>query len=76
MWWFYSEWSWASFGLTLGLSLIYRYAMSRELVAWRASIVGAPRRPQPVASWLCAFYVQQIATSASPTARSRPWSSS
>jgi len=39
----------ASFGLTLGLSLIYRYAMSRELVAWRASIVGAPRRgPQPV----------------------------
>jgi membrane protein len=63
MWWFYSEWGWASFGLTLGLSLIYRYAMSREPVAWRASTVGgaAAAALSLFASWLCAFYVQQIA---------------
>ncbi|MDB5430263.1 MAG: ribonuclease [Caulobacter sp.] len=61
--WFYSEWAWASFGLTLGLSLVYRFAMSREPVAWRASIVGGAAAAvlSLVASWLCAFYVQQIA---------------
>ena len=63
LWWFYSEWFWASFGLTLGMSLIYRYAMSREPVAWRASIVGGAMSAvlSLLASWLCAFYVQQIA---------------
>ena len=63
MQWFYSEWAWASFGLTLGLSLIYRYAMSRDLVAWRASILGggAAAVLSLFASWACAFYVQQVA---------------
>lgn len=60
--WLYSEWTWTSVGLTLALSLIYRFAMSSEPVAWRASILGGF-----VAAWLClfmswasAFYVEQI----------------
>jgi membrane protein len=28
--WIQSEWTWASLGLMFGMSLIYRYAMSRE----------------------------------------------
>jgi membrane protein len=61
--WFYSEWTWATFGLTLGMSLIYRYAMSREVVAWRASIIGGAASAvlSLFASWACAFYVQQVA---------------
>ncbi len=42
VWWLYSEWTWASVGMTFGMSLIYRWAMSRRPVAWRASILGAP----------------------------------
>lgn len=60
--WLYSEWTWTSIGLTLALSLIYRFAMSSEPVIWRASILGGF-----VAAWLClfmswasAFYVEQI----------------
>jgi membrane protein len=61
--WLYSEWTWASFGITLAMSLIYRYAMSSRPVAWRASIAGGA-----AAAVLCmlmslgsAFYVEQIA---------------
>lgn len=61
--WLYSEWTWASFGITLAMSLIYRYAMSSKPVAWRASIAGGA-----AAAVLCmlmslgsAFYVEQIA---------------
>lgn len=61
--WLYSEWTWTSVGLALALTLIYRFAMSREPVAWRASIAGgaAAAGIGLVASWLCAFYVEQIA---------------
>lgn len=61
--WLYSEWTWTSVGLGLALTLIYRFAMSREPVAWRASIAGgvAAALIGLVASWLCAFYVEQIA---------------
>ena len=61
--WLYSEWTWASLGITLAMSLIYRYAMSSQPVAWRASIAGGA-----AAALLCmlmslgsAFYVEQIA---------------
>ena len=61
--WLYSEWTWASAGLTLGMSLVYRFAMSRRTVAWRASISGgfAAAVLCLFASWASAFYVEQIA---------------
>ena len=61
--WLYSEWTWASAGLTLGMSLIYRYAMSRRTVDWRASICGGFSAAMLClfASWASAFYVEQIA---------------
>jgi membrane protein len=61
--WLYSEWTWASAGMALGMMLIYRWAMSRDPVDWRASALGGA-----VASGLCIFaswalgiYVEQIA---------------
>jgi membrane protein len=50
-------------GLTLALSLIYRFAMSSSPVAWRASIVGGLGAAFLClgASWASAFYVEQIA---------------
>jgi membrane protein len=61
--WLYSEWTWTSICMLLAMSLIYRFAMSREPVAWRASIAGgvASAVLALVASWLCAIYVEQIA---------------
>ena len=61
--WFYSEWTWASIGLTLGLTLIYRYAMSRRPIAWRPSIAGGLMAAALSlgASWASAFYVEQFA---------------
>lgn len=61
--WLYSEWTWASAGMTLGMSLIYRWAMSRRPVAWRASLLGgiAAAVLCLFASWATAFYVEQIA---------------
>ncbi|HRD45853.1 MAG TPA: YihY/virulence factor BrkB family protein [Caulobacter sp.] len=61
--WLFSEWTWTSVGLVLAMSLIYRYAMSREPVAWRASLAGgvAAAVLGLCFSWLCAFYVEQIA---------------
>ncbi|WP_365786836.1 YihY/virulence factor BrkB family protein [Phenylobacterium sp.] len=61
--WLYSEWTWASAGLTLGMSLIYRYAMSRRTVAWAAAVCGGfvAAILCLFASWASAFYVEQIA---------------
>jgi membrane protein len=61
--WFLSEWTWASVGLTFGLALVYRYAMSSKRVDWRASIVGgmAAAALSLLASWASALYVQQFA---------------
>ena len=61
--WFFSEWTWASLGLSLGMTLIYRYAMSREPVGWRASSAGgfAAAVMCLAASWASAFYVEQVA---------------
>lgn len=61
--WLYSEWTWTSIGLVIAMTLIYRYAMSREPVAWRASLAGgvASAVLGVVFSWFCAIYVEQIA---------------
>lgn len=61
--WLYSEWTWASLGLTLGMSLIYRWAMSSRPVAWRASILGGGVAAMLCLfmSWAIAFYVEQVA---------------
>jgi membrane protein len=62
-WWLYSEWTWTSLGMTLAMTLIFRYAMSREPVAWRASVIGggAAAALSVGASWASAFYVESIA---------------
>jgi membrane protein len=61
--WLYSEWTWASFGVVCAMTLIYRYAMSSEPVAWRASLAGGVAAAFLClgASWASAFYVEQIA---------------
>ena len=51
-------------GLGLGLTLLYRYAMShRTRVAWGPAIIGGLIATvlSMVSSWLCAIYVEQIA---------------
>lgn len=51
-------------GLALGLTMLYRYAMShRTRVAWTPSIVGGVVATllSMISSWLCAIYVEQIA---------------
>lgn len=60
---FENEWTWATVGLSLGLMLLYRYAMSTAPVGWRASsIAGAVAALLFLAaSQLCAIYVSQIA---------------
>lgn len=53
-----------AFGLAIGLTMLYRYAMShRTRVAWTPSIVGGVVATllSMVSSWLCAIYVEQIA---------------
>jgi membrane protein len=61
--WLYSEWTWASVGLTAGMALIYRWAMSRKPVDWRASLLGGAAAAGLCifASWGLGFYVEQIA---------------
>jgi membrane protein len=60
---FFNEWTWASIGLSLGLTLIYRFAMSRDPVAWRPSAIGgvAAAALCLAASWSSAVYVTQFA---------------
>jgi membrane protein len=60
---FLNEWAWASLGLSIGLTLVYRYAMSSEPVAWRLAVVGgvAAAGLSLAASWASAVYVTQIA---------------
>ena len=55
---------WPALGLAIGLTMLYRYAMShRTPVAWFPSIVGGVIATvmSTVSSWLCAIYVEQIA---------------
>jgi membrane protein len=61
--WLYSEWTWASVALSVGLACIYRFAMSSRPVDWRASAVGGMVAAALClgASWAIAFYVEQVA---------------
>ncbi len=61
--WLYSEWTWASAALSVGLACIYRYAMSSRAVDWRASALGGVVAASLClgASWAIAFYVEQVA---------------
>ncbi|WP_293901143.1 YihY/virulence factor BrkB family protein [Phenylobacterium sp.] len=61
--WLYSEWTWASAGMTAGMTLIYRWAMSRDPVDWRASLMGGAASAGLCifASWGLGIYVEQIA---------------
>lgn len=61
--WLFSEWTWASAGLSLGLTFIYRFAMSRRPVVWRASVLGGLVAAALCLfmSWAIAFYVENIA---------------
>ena len=61
--WLYSEWTWASAALSVGLACIYRYAMSSRPVDWRASAIGGVTAAALClgASWAIAFYVESVA---------------
>ena len=61
--WLFSEWTWASLGVTVAMGLIYRYAMSRKPVAWIASLAGGAIAAGLCLfmSWASAFYVEQLA---------------
>ena len=61
--WLYSEWTWASTGMAVSMTLIYRWAMSRDPVAWRASLLGGATASALCifASWGLGIYVEQIA---------------
>lgn len=61
--WIFSEWTWASLGLVLGLTLTYRFAMGSDPTPWRASIAGGVVASALVllSSWAGAYYVQEIA---------------
>lgn len=55
---------WPAIGLAIGLTMLYRYAMShRTPVAWGPSIAGGlvATVMSTISSWLCAIYVEQIA---------------
>ena len=55
---------WPALGLAVGLTLLYRYAMShRTKVAWAPSVMGGIVATvlSMISSWLCAIYVEQIA---------------
>ncbi len=60
--WLYSEWTWASTGMVAGMTLIYRWAMSRDPVNWWASLLGgmAAAALCIFASWGLGIYVEQI----------------
>ncbi|MDB5460305.1 MAG: ribonuclease [Caulobacteraceae bacterium] len=61
--WIFNEWIWSSLGVSLGLTLIYRYVMDEEPLGWRASVVGGlvGAAVSLAASWACALYVDRVA---------------
>jgi membrane protein len=62
--WLFSEWTWTSAALVVGLAFIYRFAMASRPVAWSASAAGglAAAALCLFASWATGFYVEQITT--------------
>ena len=64
---------WPALGLGVGLTMLYRYAMShRAPVAWFPAIIGGVVATvmSTISSWLCAIYVEQIAPPMARSARS------
>jgi membrane protein len=61
--WLVGQWLWAGAGLTLGLTLMYRYVMSVTLLSWRSAMIGGlvGALVALAASWACAFYVDRVA---------------
>ena len=61
--WVVGQWLWAAAGLTAGLTLMYRYVMSVNLLSWRAALIGgaAGAVVMLAASWACAVYVERVA---------------
>ena len=61
--WVFHQWAWSSVGVSLGLTLIYRYVMAAQPVGWRASIIGGVTGAAMslAASWACALYVDRVA---------------
>ncbi|MGZ3273356.1 MAG: YihY/virulence factor BrkB family protein [Caulobacteraceae bacterium] len=61
--WQVGQWLWAAAGLTAGLTLMYRYVMSVNLLSWRAALIGgaAGALVMLAASWACAVYVERVA---------------
>jgi membrane protein len=61
--WLLSQWAWAFTGLSLGLTLMYRYCMAGKPLGWRASAIGglSAAAVSLIASWACAFYVDKVA---------------
>ncbi|WP_292042759.1 MULTISPECIES: YihY/virulence factor BrkB family protein [unclassified Brevundimonas] len=54
---------WTHVGLWLGLTMLYRYAMSHSTrVAWKAAALGGlfATGMSALFSWMCAIYVEQI----------------
>ena len=54
---------WTSIGLLIGLTMLYRYAMSHsKRVAWSAAALGGlfATGMSALFSWLCSIYVEQI----------------
>ena len=58
----FSEWTWASIGLGIGLTLVYRYAMASKPVVWRAALAGGLTAAglTLASSFFGAYYVQQF----------------
>jgi membrane protein len=61
--WLFNGWVWSSLGVTLGLSLIYRYAMAAQPLGWRGAIIGgvSGAAMSLAASWASALYVDRVA---------------
>lgn len=61
--WFYNEWVWASIGISLSMTLVYRFAMSSRPVAWGPALAGgvAASALTLLASWASAIYAKQFA---------------
>jgi membrane protein len=54
---------WPAIGLCIGLTMLYRYAMSHAArVAWKPALIGGliATAMSSVFSWLCSIYVEQI----------------
>jgi membrane protein len=61
--WLFGQWTLACGGLTLGLTLMYRYVMAGQPLGWRASALGGVTAAalSLFASWASAFYVDRVA---------------